>query len=665
MTARAILQAGSRYGLMGRGVRFEPEELRFLPRGAILHWAFNHFVVFDGLARNGIRIVDPAVGRRLIPEQRFREEFTGVGLILEPGEEFVPGGERRSPVRAYLWRMRAHRDLLVKVVVISLMVQIFALALPLLTGLLVDEIVPHADLDLLRVVALGLLVAVVFQFFASVVRSYLLIYLRTLLDTQLGLGFMYHLVSLPYAFFLERPAGDLLVRYQSNQRVREILTSSALSTLFDGTLVALYLIVLFAVSGVIAALTLTLGVLHVGVFLVTRKRYQELVSQDLEVRSRSHSDLVEMISGMETLKAAGAEKRWVERWSHRFVDELNVGLAQGRLAAWTGALRGALTVASPLLILIVGGHLVVHEHLRLGTMLALNALAVGFLGPLGNLVSMGLDLQAVRGHLERIEDVRGAAPEQPDAKARSTGTLRGRIELEQVSFQYAPGQPRILTEISAEIGAGRKVAIVGRSGAGKTTLARLLVGLYRPTSGRVLYDDVDLATLDLQSLRGRVGVVTQNAHIFGTSIRDNVSLGDPAVSPEDVVDACRKAEIHAEILSMPLGYDMPLTDGGASLSGGQRQRIALARALVRRPAILLLDEATSELDTITEGRIMRSLGSLQCTRIFIAHRLSTVVDADLILMLQGGRIAEAGTHGELLRRGGAYAELVAAQAALS
>jgi ATP-binding cassette subfamily B protein len=215
--------------------------------------------------------------------------------------------------------------------------------------------------------------------------------------------------------------------------------------------------------------------------------------------------------------------------------------------------------------------------------------------------------------------------------------------------------------LSQKIDAGLKVAIVGRSGSGKSTLARLIVGLYTPSSGRILFDGTDLAGLDLQAVREQIGVVTQEAHIFGTSIRNNISLGAPSISPDDVVEACQLAEIHDEILDMPMGYELLLTDGGASLSGGQRQRIALARALIRRPSILLLDEATSDLDSLTEARIMVNLMSLDCTRIVIAHRLSTIVDSDLILVLDKGRIVESGTHRELINRNATYAELIAAQ----
>jgi len=661
VTALAILESARHQGMRGRGVRLEPDELKYLPTASVLHWGFNHFVVFEGVTRKGVKIVDPAAGRRTLPIERVREQFTGVALTLEPGDHFEPGGTAPTRLRHYLRRLLQYRALLMRVLVISLLVQLFALSLPLLTQVLVDHVVPHQDVELLTVLGLGLGVVVLFSFLASLLRSHLLLYLRTVLDTQLSLGFMDHLVSLPYAFFLERPTGDLLVRYESNRRVRETLTAGALSTLFDGTLVSLYLVLLFAASPRMGLLVLFLGALQIVLFLVSRQRYRDLTAQDLEVRARSQSQLVEMLGGMETLKAQGSEKRSVERWSHRFVDELNVALSRGRLMAWVGAARGALQLGSPLAVLFFGGYQVIEGRLTLGMMLALSALAAGFLGPLSNLVSTALSLQELRSHVERIEDVMSTAPEQQADRVSPVDKLGGAIALERISFRYGTGKPLVLQDVSLEVRPGQKVAIVGRSGAGKSSLARLMVGLYRPESGRILYDGVDLAGLDLHSVRAQVGVVTQGAHVFGTTIRANIALADPSIPFEQVVEAARMAEIHDEVLGMPLGYDTLLIDGGASLSGGQRQRIALARALVRRPAILLLDEATSDLDTVTESRIMSHLAAVEATRIVIAHRLSTVRDANVILLMDHGRLVESGTHEQLLASGRGYAKLVEAQ----
>jgi ABC-type bacteriocin/lantibiotic exporter with double-glycine peptidase domain len=308
-----------------------------------------------------------------------------------------------------------------------------------------------------------------------------------------------------------------------------------------------------------------------------------------------------MLAGMESLKALGAEQRSVERWSHLFVAELNASLERARIGTIAGSLASGLALGAPIAILLTGATLVLRGELSLGTMLMLNALAAGFLTPLGNLVAISFQLQEARGHIERIADVLDAAPERDPAKVQAAPVLAGAVALENVSFRYGPKEPWAVHDVSVSIATGKKVAIVGRSGAGKSTLARLLVGLYRPEAGRILYDGFDLETLDLVALRGRIGVVTQDARVFGTSLRSNIALADPQATHEEVAAAARVAEIHEDIAAMPLGYDTILSDGGTSLSGGQRQRIALARALLRRPVILLLDEATSDLDAVTEA----------------------------------------------------------------
>lgn len=663
VSAFELIEGGRRFGLRGRGVRLELEDLGHLPSASVLHWGFEHFVVLEGLARRGVRVVDPARGRWLVPHDRFREKFTGVAVTFEPGEGFEPGGKAPASVRAYLAKLFAHRGLVARAVVLSVLLQLFALALPVLIGVLVDRVVPRGDAGLLAVLAVGLAAVAGFYVLTLVLRAYLLLYLRTALDAQLSLGLMDRLAVLPYKFFLDRPTGDLLARYESNRALRQTLSSTALSTLLDGGLVGAYLLLLLAASPSMGGLVMALGLLQVGLFLSLRRSYTDLMSQELEAQARSQSHLVEMLSGMETLKALGAEDRSVDRWSHLFVRELNVTLARGRLSSIAGALTSGLNLASPMAVLVFGGFQVLRGDLSLGMMLTLNALAVGFLTPLSNLVATALQLQEVRSHIERIEDILSAAAEQEPSSTRPARLLQGRITVSRVSFRYGRSEPWILRDVELEILPGQKVAIVGRSGSGKSTLARLLVGLFAPESGKILYDGEELATLDLRSVRAQIGVVSQDARVFGATIRSNIALAEPAADLERIVEAARLAEVHEEIVAMPMGYDTLLTDGGASLSGGQRQRLALARALVRRPAILLLDEATSDLDTVTESRIMANLTSLRSTRIVIAHRLSTVADSDVILVLEGGAIAEMGTHRELLARGRSYAELVAAQTA--
>jgi ATP-binding cassette subfamily B protein len=663
--AEGLLAAASWFGLRGRGVRIDSiEALAALEPGAILHWRFNHFVVLDRLRRDGLHIVDPAGGRRIVSHEEARRSFTGVALLLEPSEGFEPAGAdgaERHGLRRYLQPLLARSGSLVRVLATSLLVQVFALAVPLLIGVLVDRVVPRQDVNLLAVLAAGLAGLVGFNLLAVLIRSHLLLELRTRLDAQLTLDFVDHLVGLPYAFFQERSAGDLMMRMNSNATVREILTSGALSAVLDGLLVSLYLVVVFIASPQLGLLVLGLALLRIVLLLVTRRRQKELLSRSLETQSSAQAYQIEMLAGIETLKASGSEDRAVEHWSNLFVDTLNVSIARGRLQAIIDALLAGLAMASPLAILIYGVHQVFAGALSLGEMLALNALAAGFLVPLTQLVTTAFQFQYLDSYLERIDDVLRTPPEQDPGSARPAGRLRGNIRLETVSFRYGPAAPLVVRDVSVDIPHGSLVAVVGRSGAGKSTMANLLAGLYRPSAGRILFDGVDLAELDLRSVRRQLGVVPQHPYLFGTSVRANITLADPALPLSRVVEAARQAHIHEDIQAMPLAYDTLLSDGGASLSGGQRQRLALARALVTRPAILLLDEATSALDAITESAIQRELAQLRCTRIVVAHRLSTIRSADLILVMDQGRVVERGTHDELAAGGGAYAGLIAQQ----
>ena len=660
----SILRAAEHYGLRGRGLSLEMEDLSYLSPGAILHWEFNHFLVFERKTRRGVEVVDPAAGRRTIPLEQFRKKFTGVALALVPSEEFQPGETSGGSVWRYLKRLLGQRRVLSRIVVMSLLLRIFALALPILTGLIVDRVVPRGDTHLLMVVGVGLAGMVGFLLLTELVRAHLLLQLRTNLDTRMTLGFIDHLVDLPYAFFQRRSAGDLMMRVNNNATVREILTTNTLSGLIDGAMVLIYLVLIFVVSSQMALLVLGLGVVQIAIFTTARRRYRDLMAEHLEAQAKAQNHLVQLLAGIETLKATGTEHRSVEHWSNLFVDELNVGLRRGRLSALVDSLLAALRGGSPLLVLGVGAVLVIDGQMTLGMMLALNALAIGFLDPLSMLVSSALQLQLLGGYIERIDDVLSSEPEQTEG-ARPAPRLRGHIQVQDASFRYNPHGPWVVKNVSVEIAPGANVAIVGRSGSGKSTLASLLLALYRPEEGRILYDGNDLRELDLRSVRRQVGIVPQDPYVFGSSIRANIALADPSVPLDRIIDAAKLACIHDDIREMPMGYETMLADGGASLSGGQRQRLALARALVHRPAILLLDEATSSLDAKTEEQVTRNLQSIRSTRITIAHRLSTVAKADLILVMEDGRIVAKGTHERLLVQRGAYYQLVSAQAALT
>lgn len=662
--AFALTQAARRYGLSARGVAADLDALDHLPPGSILHWEFTHFVVFERVGSKSVHIVDPALGRRRVSMETLRHAYTGVAIVFEPGEDFQRSGLEAKGTWRYLRPLLGQSRMLTRVLATSVLIRLVALALPLLTGLVVDEIAPRNDRHLLFVVGAALGGVVAYHFLASLLRGHLLLQLRTHLDVRLTTSFVEHLVDLPYGFFLKRSAGDLMMRLQSNAVVREILTTGAFSALLDGSLASFYLVLLVALSPPLAALVLGLGLLQVAVLVLSWRRNQHLMSESLQVEAKAQSYTYELLAGIETLKASGAERRAAEHWEGLFVDEVNVALARGRLNAAIEAVMGALEMGSPLAILVYGGFQVLDGSMSLGTMLAATALAAGFLEPLATLVETGLQVQLTRSYMERINDVLDKPREQQGQAVVRAHRLSGHVRAEAVSFAYGYLAPPVVRDVSLEVQPGQQLGIVGRSGSGKSTLAHLLLGLYTPTSGRILFDEADLTELDVHSLRRQVGIVTQRPYLFGSTIRENIALSDPGIPLEAVVEAARLACIHDDIIAMPMGYETPLLDGGASLSGGQQQRIALARALVHRPAILLLDEATSDLDSVTEQMVLDNLDSLHCTRIVIAHRMSTITSADLVLVMEEGRIVEQGTHDDLMTLGGAYRQLVATQVGL-
>ncbi len=423
----------------------------------------------------------------------------------------------------------------------------------------------------------------------------------------------------------------------------------------------IYLLILLSQSQLFTTIVLAIGALQTLLLLSTGKVLRELNYRELSAVGKSQGSITETLAGIRTLKSVGAEQRALERWSNLFFDQMNISVRRIYISSLIDTGMTALSTAAPLILLWLGTLQVINGTIQIGTMLALNALGSSILGPLSSLISSARQIQLVQSHMERLADVIEAEPEQDIQSVSQPPTLTGHITLQNVSFQYDPQSPPVLQDISVDIMPGQKVAIVGRTGSGKSTLGSLLLGLYTPTKGEICYDAIPLRKLNYQAVRAQFGVVMQEADIFSGSIRENITLNEPGMSMEQVIWSAQIADIHNDIMQMPMEYETMVSEGGSALSGGQRQRLALARAIVNSPVILLLDEATSSLDVVTEKAVEESINNLACTQIIIAHRLSTIRNADLILVLHEGKIVERGNHRELLQFGGYYAHLIQSQ----
>jgi ABC-type bacteriocin/lantibiotic exporter with double-glycine peptidase domain len=494
------------------------------------------------------------------------------------------------------------------------------------------------------------------------VRGTVILGLQTVAEKRVTLGVFNRLLALPYGFFARRAPGDLALRVRTSTSVRNVLTASVLSAAFDGVLIGCYLAAFFLVEPQVALWVSLLAVAQIGLLLLAWRPQVYLAADELECQAHSSSALNELLEGMGTVKAGGLDEVMGGRWTHSLMEEINAGTRRRRHFTLFSSLVASVQFMAPLLVLVTSAFKVSAGQLGLGEMTAFTSLSMGVFSPLTNLVQAGFQVAALKAPLTRLDDILDAEPDEPERTAKSRFDTEADLAVRGVRFQYPGATTPALTDINLTISAGRFVAFLGASGCGKSTLAMILSGLYRPSAGQVLIGGKAFDTIDRASLRRSISFVNQDARIFAGSIRDNITMGAAAEDGNtcDYVRAATIAQIHDEIAAMPMGYETLLGSGGSGLSGGQCQRIALARALVRRPRILILDEATSALDRMTEKKVISSIRKLDCTLLFITHRLAAATDADEICVISDGKIVQRDSHGRLGAQTGLYRDLMAA-----
>jgi ATP-binding cassette subfamily B protein len=611
-------------------------------------------------------IADPGRGVRRLPRAEFCRRWTGYLLLLAPDDTAPPAGPAAAlacPWGRFLGLLRPHTGLLAEAFACALLMTALGLSTSYFLQQLVDAVLARGESRLLNALGAGMVVLLLFRALFSTLRQYLLAHIGRKVDLALVAGYARHVLRLPLRFFEMRKVGEILSRVHDAAKVREAISGTTLTAVVDGTLVLLLLAVLWLYDLPLAALATAFVPLLLASALAHHPPIRRGSRAAMEKGALVSAHLVEDVAGVETVKAFGAEGLRTEDGEKHLVGVVRAEFALQKLGLSMDALGLVATAGAGLAVLWFGGHRVIAGALTIGELMFFYSLLGFLLEPLQRLASLNLKVQDALVAVDRLYQVLdlGAEPLAAPGRARFEG-VRDALVLENVGFRYGSRGP-VLEGVNLRVPAGKTVAVVGESGSGKSTLLKLLMGFYEPTEGRVLIDGTDLRDLDLESLRGGIGLVGQEPFVFSGSARDNIALGRPGAPLEEVIAAARAAGLEEFISGLPERYDTRIGERGANLSGGQRQRLAIARALLRRPDVLLFDEATSHLDTATERAIQASLRTALAGRtvVMVAHRLSTVRQADLIYVLARGRVVESGSHSELLALGGWYAGLWAAQ----
>jgi ATP-binding cassette subfamily B protein len=666
-----LLRAAERLGFAAKGVKGEYEALPLAPLPAIAHLrtdeGLGHFVVLHRVRKSAVVIADPGRGVERLRREEFCRRWTGYLLLLAPDETAPPAGARATPGPwgRFLGLLRPHAGLLLEAFACALLMTALGLCTSYFLQHLVDSVLARGEARLLNALGAGMAAVLLFRALFGAVRQYLLAHIGRRVDLALIAGYARHVLRLPLRFFETRQVGDILSRVHDAAKVRDAVGGTALTALVDGTLVVGLLAVLWLYDLPLAAVATAFAPLLVASALAHHPFARRGSRTAMEQGALVSAHLVEDVSGVETVKAFGAERCRSGEAERHLAGLVRAGFTLQKIGISTEALGLFGTAGAGLAVLWFGGHRVIAGALTIGELMFFYSLLGFLLEPLQRLASLNVKVQDALVAVDRLYQVLDLSAEPLDEprRARFAG-LRDGLVLQDVGFGYGSRGP-VLEGINLRVPAGKTVAVVGESGSGKSTLLKLLMGFYAPTEGRVLIDGTDLRDFELASLRGRVGLVAQEPFVFSGSVRDNIALGRPEASLEEVITAARAAGLEEFIAALPERYDTVIGERGANLSGGQRQRLAIARALLRKPDLLIFDEATSHLDTATERATQESLKAALAgkTVVLVAHRLSTIREADLIYVLAKGRVVESGSHRELLDLGGWYASLWEVQTA--
>lgn len=665
--AANVLRAARSYGMIAKGYRYEPEELKKYGKfPCIVHWNFNHFVVLNGFKKDKAVLNDPAKGNYTVSMKVFDESFTGICLMFEPGDNFEPSGKPKSMMSFARERMKGSAVAVAFVILTSIISNLIGIINPAFSRIFLDRLLTGVNPEWFMPFIMALALIGIIQLVVSWISAVYSLKINGKMDAVGNTTFMWKVLRMPMEFFSQRMAGDICQRQSSNSNIAKTLVSTFAPLLLNTIMMIFYLVVMLRYSLVLTLIGLISIVVNFFVSRIISAKRVNITRVQMRDAGKLAGTTVAGIEMVETIKAAGAENGFFEKWAGYQASVNTAQVKYARLNQYLGLIPSAVSGITNIAVLMLGVYLVIQGEFTIGMVMAFQGFLSSFQAPAMTLISAGQTMQEMRTEMERIEDVMKyptdveyAEDEKDDGREYSK--LSGNIELKNITFGYSKLAKPLISDFNLTLKPGQRIALVGGSGSGKSTIAKLISGLYKPWSGEILFDGKPMSEIDREVFTGSLAVVDQDIILFEDTIANNIKMWDKSIEDFEMIMAARDAQIHEDIMQRENGYQYKITEGGKDFSGGQRQRLEIARVLAQDPTIVILDEATSALDAKTEYEVVKAIKDRGITCIVVAHRLSTIRDCDEIIVLDYGEVKERGTHEELMKQGGLYTKLVTSE----